>query len=396
MNSRLLAVLIIFPIWIMLILVFRRQRQWLFYYLVAAFGLTIQLVFLAEYFGIDQLLVNVASFHVSLISKIFYHIPIELLSNGRFELLYLDGSSSILKLGIECSAVLESSVIFSLIVFYPLFDFKQKILRATFGLVITYVINIFRLMVIVLMAYKFGPDYIFVAHAGVARAFFFVFELLLYWYLITKPTVKTVGDAITDGKSLAEVSRVGRSLKLQHAIIQGAVIFLVVITSVASFGLSSDWHKAFVKVTPPKRPLIYKDETSIEVVPAPQEESGIKKYCVLPDYAKILGVFTERQLIQTNSLKPNKEAIYQLQFTDYKLINMSMSSGNQPVMIEVSIDNQFVNRTILVPQKNKKINVDQVFADLLKLNSGKTLEITIKNMGKSSAKYTLEIEGYSL
>lgn len=395
MNNRLLAVLIIFPIWLALVLIFRRQRQWLLYYLVAAFGLTLQLVFLAEYFGIDQILVNIASFHVSLIAKAVFHVPIELLSNGRFQLMYLDGSSSILKLGIECSAILESSVILSLIIFYPLFDWKQKILRAGFGLVVTYVINLVRLMIIVLMAYRFGPDYIFVAHAGVARAFFFIFELLLYWYLITKPTVKVVGDSISEGKTLAEVTRIGKSLKLRHAVAQGATIFLVIGLSSVSFGVTNEWQKAFAKISPPKRPLIYQEETSMQMVP-PKENSQIQKYCLLSDKApQILGVFNQRQIIETNSLKGGKELLYQLEFNEYKLVNLSLT-GSQKVMVEVSINHQFINRTILTPQKNKKINIDQIFADLLKLNTGKTLEIRIKNMGKSASKYTLEVTGFNL
>src|SRR3990167_8043631 len=109
MDSRLLATIIIFPIWLVLVLVFRRHRQWLFYYLFGAFGLTIQLVLLAEYSGLDQVLVNVASYHVYILSK-FFGLGIELLSNGRFQLIHPEGGTDILKLGIECSAIVESSV----------------------------------------------------------------------------------------------------------------------------------------------------------------------------------------------------------------------------------------------------------------------------------------------
>ena len=90
MSSRLLAVLIIFPVWLTLVLVFRKHRQWLFYYLVAAFGLTLQLVLLVEYLGWDQILVNVASFHVSIIGKYLFHIPLELLTQGRFQIIMSD------------------------------------------------------------------------------------------------------------------------------------------------------------------------------------------------------------------------------------------------------------------------------------------------------------------
>jgi len=367
MNSRLLSVLIIFPIWLTLVLVFRKHRQWLLYYLVAAFGCTLQLVFLAEYFGIDQLLVNVASFHVNLISKGIFHIPMELLSNGRFQMILSNGGSSILKLGIECSAILESSIIFSLIVFYPLFDWKQKILRAVFGLVVTYVINILRLMIIVLMAYKFGPDYIFLAHAGVARFFFFLAELMLYWYLITKPTVKSVGDAIRDGITLEKAAQIGKSLQLKHAIAQGVVIFLVISFSSASFGLSSDWHKAFVKVPPQNRPLIYKDETTL--TPITDVETSL-----------------------------NQEVFFRTTGNEKKILTFKIFKEEELLVRVLKGEYDIAARLKLNDQSEELVTVpswlfdktDSIF-NLFKVKPGDTLEIKIQNLAGKPSDYAIKI-----
>ncbi len=288
MTNRLLAVLIIFPIWLTLVLVFRRHRQWLLYYLVAAFGLTIQLVFLAEYFAFDQLLVNVASYHVNLIAKYLFHVPMELLTNGRFQILNA-GGTNILKLGIECSAVLESAILFSLVLFYPLFNPYQKALRITFGLIITYVINIARLIIIVLMAYKFGSDYIFLAHAGVARIFFFVCELILYWYLMTKPTVKSVGESILNHKSPVKTAIVGLALKLRHAITQMVIIFIFISLTLTSFLASNEWHKAFKDISRQPRPIIYQDETTL--TPVSESTSGLYQEIALDLLAGEKNVF---------------------------------------------------------------------------------------------------------
>ena len=374
MSDRLLATIIIFPIWLTLVLVFRRHRQWLFYYLAGAFGMTIQLVFLAEYFGLDQLLVNVASFHVNLISKNIFHIPMELMSNGRFQLMLTNGGSSILKLGIECSAILESSIILSLILFYPLFNSSQKILRAIFGLVVTYVINILRLMIIVLMAYKFGPDYIFLAHAGVARVFFFIFELLLYWYIMTKPSVKSVGDSIKDGVSLAEASRVGHALHLRNAIGQVAVIVLVVGASIGSFKMSNEWQKAFVPVARQERPIIYQEETGMET------DRGV--------LGEAIEINRLDQIIIKN-LAPGQEWVYRRSILNPDQINLQISEGIRPMAIEAYLDDILQNRAI-IPGQGTIIDY-KVFGKDIDVGIDDILEIRVKNIGNEPSSYLIDI-----
>jgi len=378
MDSRLLATIIIFPIWLTLVLVFRRHRQWLFYYLIAAFGLTLQLVFLAEHFALDQLLVNLASFHVNLISKNIFHIPMELMSNGRFQLILTDGSSSILKLGIECSAILESSIVFSLLIFYPLFSLRQRILRVIFGLIVTYVINILRLMIIVLMADKFGPDYIFLAHAGVARVFFFVSELLLYWYLMTKPTVKSVGDSILAKQPLAQTARSGHSLLWRHTWAQAAVILIFIGLTSSSFVFSGEWRKAFTPVAQVNRPIIYQEETDLTKSTSPQNN-------------QILG--EQNQVIHSTALKniqPNQEITYDLPVDNPGLINIVMAEAKAPFRVEVYLNGRFANATMV---KGQAIIIDRrLFAKGFEVNPQDLIRLKIINLGSQSANYLINFE----
>lgn len=374
MSSRLLATIIIFPIWLILVLVFRKHRQWLLYYLTAAFGLTLQIVFLAEYFGIDQTLVNVASFHVNLISKYIFHIPVELMTQGRFQLILTDGSSSILKLGIECSAILESSIAVSLILFYPLFNSSQKILRALFALVVTYVINIIRLMIIVLMAYKFGSDNIFLAHAGVARLFFFASELLLYWYLMTKPSVKSVGDSIRNGVPIAKTATVGHSFLLRHALGQIAVIIFVLGISIGSFKLSDDWKVAFTPAPRQERPIIYQDETALETT--------VEKPTSQEDEKEVLG--TESDVLDSKEVEgvvPEAYSLYEREIGHAQLIGLSLEHS-EPVLVEAYVNGQLANTSFLNPDKNGMTN--EVFYQPLDLKKGDWLEIRIYNKGMAN------------
>ena len=375
MESRLLATIIIFPIWLTLILVFRKNRQWLFYYLTAAFGLTLMLVFMMEYLGWDEWLVSTASFHVYLVTKFILHLPINLLSAGRFQLILTSGDTSILKLGIECSAVLESSILISLIGFYPLFNFRQKLLRITFGLVITYVINIIRIMIIVLMAYKFGSDYIFLAHAGAARIFFFIFELLLYWYLLTKPTVKAVGEGILRRTRPSEQAMVGRSLTLRHAVAQGLVVFVFGALVLSSFGFSNDWPRAYEGLAKKARPLIYKEETSLEVRP----KNGV------------LGV--EEEILKTWDFELDSGAMEnrRLKIEDLGHANLRLTEGAESIQIEVYLNEEFQNRTVMEQTGGLPIIDKLVFSRPFDIAPGDTLELRLKNLGRQPAKYRLVV-----
>ncbi len=395
MTSRLLAVLIIFPIWLILIILFRKYRQWLFYYLFGAFGLTLMLIFLAEYSGLDQILVNITSYHVDLLAKAFPNINIELMSNGRFQIFRPDGGSDILKLGIECSAIVELSILISLLIFYPLFSLRQRLLRITFGLVVTYVINLIRVMIIVLMADKFGSDYIFVAHAGVARLFFFVCELILYWYLLTKPTVKSVGDSINHRIPLAKTARSGHSLMWRHTVAQAVLVLIIFGLSALSFKSSNEWKKAFVNLEKQERPIIYEDETGIEEKTSYKEDQqeilGEEQEKLLDK--EVLG--TESQLITLSSINlinitPQSQSQHPLRISDIIPINIHVAESSQPVQIDIYLNGKFHNRTRAenVSESNQKL-----FKEDIVVGPGDILELRITNVGKKISNYQIDLVG---
>jgi exosortase/archaeosortase family protein len=56
----------------------------------------------------------------------------------------------------------------------------------------TYVINVFRILIIVDMIAQLGTGSVFIAHAVVGRLFFFTGVVVVYWVLVTMPTVRVV------------------------------------------------------------------------------------------------------------------------------------------------------------------------------------------------------------
>ena len=342
---------------IRLIWLFRKKRQWLFYYLMAAFSLTLALIFFARRFGIDQFLVNTASFHVQLIAELLFKIPMDILTNGRLQIFFADGGSSILKLGIECSAVIESSILISLMLLLPIFSLRQRLLRASFGLVMTYVINICRLMIIVLITYKFGPDYIFIAHAAAGRFFFFVFEIFLFWFLFTKPIVKSVGDSIARKKPLSVIARSGQALSWRNTYGQAITSLVIVAILATSFSFSNSWQKAFISQKPAEQQVMGE-----EIIP-----------------------------IKIDRLAPNQTMVQGLQISTNQNLNLRVLEGKEPLEISVYLNGRTFRQTIIKPEGNLPIIEASAFAQSIKVSAGDVIIFRFKNLGNQTSNYSIEI-----
>lgn len=181
-------------VYVFLVVFFRKSKQWLPYYLLGAFGLTLILVLLAQYFGIERLLITVCLYNVSLIANLL-EIPTKVYTASC--LMVADpGGFSLLEITIECSAILEFSVLIGLMLFYPGFPPLKKLWLTLFGLGVLYVINVIRLMIIVTLVHALGTGITFIAHAVIGRLFFFTSVIILFWYIITRPTLKIIGKSV--------------------------------------------------------------------------------------------------------------------------------------------------------------------------------------------------------
>jgi exosortase/archaeosortase family protein len=50
--------------------------------------------------------------------------------------------------------------------------------------------NILRMLVIVVMLNQFGKEALVLAHMYVGKAVFFLLVILIFWFIITRPTLK--------------------------------------------------------------------------------------------------------------------------------------------------------------------------------------------------------------
>lgn len=384
MDLKLLITIIGLPIYLFLIIYFRRYRQWLLYYLIGAFGLTMLITLPVEYLKWDYYLIGVESFHANLLGRLL-GISGEIMENGRIALQTGSGRS-ILQIGIECSGVLEAGVLIGLVAFYPVFRFRSKLLKIAFGLAVTYLINIVRILLIIVIVAKFGIGYVFIAHAVVARLFFFSLAITLYWYILTKPTLKIVGEATAERRLASAIDdRPGRA----HVIGRGVKIastLIIVALFAGSFALSSDWRNAFGLVADlPDRPFIYSDQTGAELIAENGKVLGAEDSRQESESEQILAEFSFENMLS------NEQNTYKYKVLESGEFNIRLVHGTQPVYIEIYKNGLLENTSSLVWPEAGIILDQDVFYMPTSAGPGDTLEIKFKNKGESRADYVAEI-----
>ena len=176
----------------------RRNRAWLAYYLLAAFGLTLILVFGAQAIGLAGKIESLVTYGTAWLASL---VGIKSQWLGQSQFMVADRSGwVVLQTNIECSALIESSILAGLIFFYPAFDVLRKIRYFTIGLVVTIVANTLRMLIIAGMTATLGRGAVFWGHAIVGRLFFFAIIIALYWFILTRPTVHEVAKLIGEDR----------------------------------------------------------------------------------------------------------------------------------------------------------------------------------------------------
>ena len=180
--------------YLFLVIFFRRYRQWLFYYMVGAFGLTLIIIFTAKVLKGEPVLAFAHLYPLNsflnilgIKAKVFY--PSMILVSDPF-------SFSLLNITIECSSLIEFSVLAGLILFYPVFRPVQKGLLLLVGTVAIYLLNLIRILIIASLVHFYGPPMVFASHAIFGRLFFFLGIIIVFWHIFTRSSLTIVKQRI--------------------------------------------------------------------------------------------------------------------------------------------------------------------------------------------------------
>ena len=167
-----------------------RKRRWLSFYALGALGTVLLALFVAQLTGFDTWLEHAEAITVAAIA-VGLRVGVAALPPSGLAIQNHVGWG-VFDIGIECSALLEMAAFFGLVAFYPAFGRGKKTGIIATGIAATYAINIARILIIVGMIAMLGTGWVFVAHAVVGRIFFFTGIVIVYWLLVTRPTVGVV------------------------------------------------------------------------------------------------------------------------------------------------------------------------------------------------------------
>ena len=111
----------------------------------------------------------------------YFQYGILFISNG--------GSSISLFIDYECSGIIEIMAFSSLLWFFNIYSFYEKIVVTILGFIWIFIAHVLRIFVICTLIYFFGNNIFYFAHTVFGRLVFYGFSIVLYFYVFTKPHV---------------------------------------------------------------------------------------------------------------------------------------------------------------------------------------------------------------
>lgn len=105
-----------------------------------------------------------------------------------------------LTIGIECSGLLELAALFGLVAFFPALPPAKRIRVLAVALVLTFLANVVRMLVIVAALAYGGQATLDIAHVVLGRLVFFSLAIGIYWFAITRPTLNAVSARLREAR----------------------------------------------------------------------------------------------------------------------------------------------------------------------------------------------------
>jgi exosortase family protein XrtG len=181
--------------WLLALLFWRANRVWLPYYITGTVGMALLLIFFAaRVTPAEEWMQRSTAWLVHHLSWLA-QVPTQTFAEPPGAIMVLVSQSvgwTMVQISVESSGLLESCVLVSMVLFYPGWSLRKKLGLIALGLAATFMANLFRLMIITTSLHYLGKDSLLVSHVLVGRLVFFVLVVLIFWMVITLPTLRTV------------------------------------------------------------------------------------------------------------------------------------------------------------------------------------------------------------
>jgi exosortase family protein XrtG len=200
-----LAALIVATVtWAALVRFFWKAGAWLPYFVAGAAGCAFLLIIgLREVVPGESVLraatafmVNETAWLIGIHTRVATASPGDLLVVG----VPYHNQWTLLSIGIECSGLLELATLTGLVLFFPSMPIPKRLVVLLVALGLTFVANVIRMLVIVLAVGYAGQDALEFAHVVLGRFVFFVMAIGIYWFAITRPTLKAVSTRLKEAR----------------------------------------------------------------------------------------------------------------------------------------------------------------------------------------------------
>lgn len=175
-----------FLVWIYLLSVFTRGKLYFYQFIWGSVGLFVFMMMWIQPVAIRPL-TNLVSSAAGVAGRMtgFYE------SYSEYSMLFVQHGSEAISLCIdyECSGIIEMMAYVSMLAFFRVYDWMQRIILSVLGCMMIFFANIIRLFVIGTTIYYFGNDAYYIAHTIVGRIIFYALSVILYYYIFTKSQI---------------------------------------------------------------------------------------------------------------------------------------------------------------------------------------------------------------
>lgn len=173
-------------LWVWLLGVLRKAGLKFWRYLLGSCGIFLILLILVRPWLVLPLARLIAA-----IAGIFGKVTGFYQAYYRYGVIFIESLNGAITVNIdlECSGFIEISAFISLLAFYGIYNIPERIYIGVVGTLYTMLTNALRIAVICTMIHFLGTDYYYVAHTIVGRIVFYVLQVMLYFFIFTKPHV---------------------------------------------------------------------------------------------------------------------------------------------------------------------------------------------------------------
>ena len=175
-----------FLVWIYLLSVFTRGKLYFYQFIWGSVGLFVFMMMWIQPVAIRPL-TNLVCSAAGVAGRMtgFYE------SYSEYSMLFVQHGSEAISLCIdyECSGIIEMMAYVSMLAFFRVYDWMQRIILSVLGCMMIFFANIIRVFVIGTTIYYFGNDAYYIAHTIVGRIIFYALSVILYYYIFTKSQI---------------------------------------------------------------------------------------------------------------------------------------------------------------------------------------------------------------